>query len=210
MFKISVDPTMMVIEAFKLPKPSMEARNGQLLRWSPDNKPNSSFNFTNQRFIKGGRVSSWGILSFDTQPDNQNWEWQKCFKESLQRRARDLGMEWPNKDPTCERKATIGARNCSDKQRQQMVKQDVQTLLGGERLDLIICFMKSKMNPEYAAVKVECEIVHGVPVQVVLTKTDTSKLNMMLGNFLLKVNLKCGGINFKVSQRDVTRGKVVV
>lgn len=207
---------MMIIDAVKLPKPNMEARGAQILQWSGDepNKtnPNPTFNFTgSQKVLVPGEVFPLGILSFD----NENEVWQENFLGALQRKANALGIHWPdnNRDnnPTFWHKVTRDNNHqYSNQDRQRMVKDDVRRLLGmGMRLNLIICFMARKMNPEYATLKAECDIVHGVPVQVVLTKLgDSKKINMLLVTMLLKINVKCGGVNFQVSQqRSILEGE---
>ncbi|XP_055356733.1 protein argonaute-2-like [Paramacrobiotus metropolitanus] len=187
-FGITVDKEMAKVEGRQLDAPTITAGDKAVTVKSAD----GTFDPRNIRFATPGSLKNWVIISL---VDERRVD-VSAFVESLVNMGKQKGMDigYP------EQQKVPKITDWRNPDFVQIMRQIIKNF-GSVKVDLIMVLISQ--DTQYPEVKKAGDVIVGVQTQVVkgftIQKNSGPKLQQLVGNVLLKVNAKVGGVNVHVS-----------
>ncbi|XP_055331954.1 protein argonaute-2-like [Paramacrobiotus metropolitanus] len=188
-FGISVDKEMVKVEGRQLDAPTLAVGDKKTVMVK---KSDGTYDSRSIKFAVPGTLKNWAIISLV----DENRIGVRPFVESLVMMGKQKGMtiDYPNQD-TLPKK--FDWRNPDFVQ----IMKEIVKNFGTNKVDLIMVLISQDFH--YAEVKKAGDVIVGVPTQCVkgytIQKNVGPKLGQLVGNLLLKINTKVGGINVQVA-----------
>ena len=161
--------------------------------------PDSGFwNLRGKRFVKSASYKSWGLLYFPTVHRALGEPELKHFCQEFAKSMSSYGIMNPRDLPTFVKGNPNGDIML------EILELYLKTGNDSQRPpELLIFLVHQSSNPAlYKAIKHVCEVIHGVPSQVMVVEKATGSKGQLqyLGNISMKVNCKLGGVNTTISE----------
>uniref|UniRef100_A0A0A9GCU2 AGO911 n=1 Tax=Arundo donax TaxID=35708 RepID=A0A0A9GCU2_ARUDO len=184
-FGIEVDYNPTSVEARVLPAPMLKYHDsGSESRFCPRD---GSWNMRNKKVVSGAKISNWACVNFCH--DLQQRDVQKfCFE--LVKMCRNTGV-----DIVDLRLPIFTLRPDQVEADLPRCHQEVQKMLRGQKIDLLLAILPDKNGGLYGNFKRICETEIGLMSQCCLGKHVISTSAPFMANVALKINTKAGGRN---------------
>ncbi|CAK9867345.1 unnamed protein product [Sphagnum jensenii] len=186
-YTLAFNQKMTEVVGRTLKRPSIKCLQDNLIEPLAD----GTWVWGNNRALEPGYIKYWGLLDFSG--GAVNTDECKDFGHSIYTRAKNMGLQL-TQDYVLRQlppETSITAAFTS-------ITSELMAKSQGIRPQLLVVVLENRRSPRYKDIKHYGD-TNGFTTQVVTSETvKNGHKNITMTNLLLKVNVKCGGRNFKV------------
>ncbi|THH27194.1 hypothetical protein EUX98_g6995 [Antrodiella citrinella] len=203
-FGVSIGSEMAVVPGRILPSPNIRYASG-----APRVDERASWNLRDVRFAVGATLSNWGVLLID---DGSRGQFQGVQDPSLRQvitgfmnMCRTSGMQVPTTPPQLA-VASLPRKDREDPIRKKAIATIRTTLMTMKpKPTLVLVILADGDKHVYSGLKHLCDVYLDLPtvcVQVDKIRKEAGQVQYF-ANVALKVNMKMGGVNHTLDQRNL-------
>ncbi|OLL23587.1 Protein argonaute [Neolecta irregularis DAH-3] len=198
-YGLEIDRNMMEITGRLIKPPKLQYFNNRPANYKEPGK----WDLRGLRFVKAAQLANWAVIVFERE-QKINLRAVQDFITTFVSEGTNYGMRFHVPQPNIEH--VNPARNITD-----TIRNVISTSLKKFPklpFSFVLCIYEQRNIDLYKRIKISCDIELGISSQICLRQHVLKSNLQYIGNVMMKVNKKLGGINWRIDQEDHALSKI--